>query len=94
MEKTTVNLTSRYRLVAYDERNWTLERYDEPKANNPRLNEGGAKWRRTGNYFKNLGVALAHVFERLLREGGGEYDAEGIVERAVAIRDELMGVRA
>ena len=93
MAKTTVNLTSSYRLVAYDDRNWALERFDEPRANNPRLNEGGAKWRRTGNYFQQLGAALAYVFERRMREEGESDEAlADAMERAEAIRDELMGV--
>ena len=93
MAKTTVNITSAYRLVAYDDRNWVLEHYDEPRSSNPKLNEGGAKWRRTGNYFQQLGPALAYVYERVMREDGGEYDAEGIVARAQAVRDELLAVR-
>ena len=93
MTKTIVNITGDYRLVAYDDRNWALEYYDEPRSSNPRLNEGGAKWRRTGNYFQQLGAALAHVYERVMREDGGEYDAEGIVARAQSVRDELLAVR-
>ena len=93
MAKTIVNITGDYRLVAYDDRNWALEHYDEPRSSNPRLNEGGAKWRRTGNYFQRLGTALAYVFERKMREEGEPDEAlADAMERAEAIRDELTGV--
>ena len=93
-DKRTIDLGGSYRLVVMDERNWKLQHLHVPASNNGR---GGteAKWNDTGNYFQQLGPALAFVFERRMREEGGPDEAlADAMERAEAIRDELTGVRA
>ena len=91
-DKRTIDLGGSYRLVVMDERNWKLQRLHVPASNNGR---GGteAKWNDTGNYFQQLGAALAYVFERRMREEGEPDEAlADAMERAESIRDELMRV--
>ena len=91
-DKRTIDLGGSYRLAVMDERNWKLQHLHVPASTNGR---GGteAKWHDTGNYFQKLGPALAFVFERRMREEGAPDEAlADAMERAEAIRDELMGV--
>ena len=91
-DKRTIDLGGSYRLVVMDERNWKLQHLHVPASNNGR---GGTevKWNDTGNYFQRLAPALAHVFERRMREEGEPDEAlADAMERAERIRDELMGV--
>ena len=91
-DKRTIDLGGSYRLAVVDERNWKLQHLHVPASNNGR---GGteAKWHDTGNYFQKIGAALAYVFERRMREEGEQDESlRDVMERAEAIRDELMGV--
>ena len=93
MERNAIDLGGGYRLAVMDDRNWKLQHHHVAASNNSR---GGsaAKWHDTGNYFQQLGAALAYVFERRMREEGEPDEAlADAMERAEAIRDELMGVR-
>lgn len=90
MERKTIELGGGYRLVAHDERNWRLQHWHVPASNNGR---GGseAKWHDTGNYFQQLGAALAYAFERRMREEGEPDESlRDAMERVGVIRDELM----
>lgn len=91
-DKKTIEIGGGYRLVARDSRNWALQNYRASAPKNGR-GDGGAKWHETGNYFQQLGAALAYVFERRMREEGEPDEAlADAMERAEAIRDELTGV--
>ena len=90
-DKRTIDLGGSYRLAVMDERNWKLQHLHVPASNNGR---GGteAKWHDTGNYFQQLGAALAFVFERRMREEGEPDEAlADAMGRAERIRDELTG---
>lgn len=92
MERNAIDLGGGYRLAVMDDRNWKLQHWHVAASNNGR---GGsaAKWHDTGNYFQQLGAALAYVFERRMREEGEPDESlADAMERAEAIRDELMGV--
>lgn len=90
-DEKTIDLGGSYRLAVMDERNWKLQHLHIPASNNGR---GGteAKWYDTGNYFQQLGAALAYAFERRMREEGEPDEAlADAMARAEAIRDELTG---
>ena len=94
MDEKTIRLCERYRLVVFDSRNWKLQEWREPSASRD-VKDRSPRWFDTGNYFQKLGSALAHVFERrMLEEGGPDETLADAMERANAIRDELMGVVA
>ena len=91
-DKKTIEICGGYRLVMRDSRNWALQHYHASVPKNGR-GDGHAKWHDTGNYFQTLGAALAFVFERRMREEGAPDEAlKDAMERAEAIRGELMGV--
>ena len=90
-DKKTIEICGGYRLVMRDSRNWALQHFHASTPKNGR-GDGGVKWHDTGNYFQKLGPALAFVFERRMREEGEPDEVLGqAIERAEAIRDELMG---
>lgn len=94
MERKAIDLGGGYRLAVMDERNWKLQHWHVPASNNGR---GGsnAKWHDTGNYFQQLGPALAHVLELRMRdEGEPDESLRDAMERVERIRDELMEVGA
>ena len=93
MERKAIELGGGYRLAVADERNWKLQHWHEPDPSNPKTTRSGARWYDTGNYFQKLGTALAHVFERRMREEGvPDETLADAMRRADAIRGELMGV--
>ena len=92
MERNSIDLGGGYRLAVLDDRNWKLQHWHVAASNNGR---GGteAKWHDTGNYFQQLGAALAFVLERRMRdEGGPDESLADAMARAGVIRDELMEV--
>ena len=92
MDEKTIRLCERYRLVVFDARNWKLQEWREPSASRE-AKDRSARWFDTGNYFQQLGAALAFVFERRMREEGAPDETlAGAMERAEAIRGELTGV--
>ena len=93
-ERNSIDLGGGYRLEVMDDRNWKLQHHHVAASNNGR-GGGAAKWHDTGNYFQSLGPALAFVLERRMRDEGEPDEAlKDAMERAGAIRDELMGVVA
>ena len=94
MEARTIDLGGGYRLRRFDARNWMLQQWKAPDPANGRAKTSEPSWRDTGNYFQRLGPALAHVFERRMRdEGGPDESLRDAMERVGVIRDELMAVR-
>lgn len=77
----------RWRLLPYDRLNWRLQELRGPRNN--RARDDGESWHDTGNYFSNLGHALAFVLDREAREDGGDYDLAGAVERVAEIAASL-----
>lgn len=93
MREKTIRLCERYRLAAFDARNWKLQELREPHAGNGRARDMAPRWFDTGNFFQQLGAALAFVLERRVREEGEPDEAlKDAMERAEAIRGELTGV--
>lgn len=93
MERKAIELGGGYRLAVADERNWKLQHWHEPDPSNPKTTRSGARWYDTGNFFQQLGSALAFVFERRVRDEGVPDEAlASAMERAEAIRGELTGV--
>ena len=94
MDEKTIRLCERYRLVVFDARNWKLQEWREPSASRE-AKDRSARWFDTGNFFQQLGAALAYVFERRMREEGEPDESlADAMERAEAIRDELTRVVA
>ena len=92
MKRNTIDLGGGYRIAVMDERNWKLQVHRAAAECNL-TKDMSAKWRDTGNYFQQLGAALAYAFERRMREEGGPDESlADAMGRAEAIRDELMGV--
>lgn len=93
MDEKMIRLCERYRLVVFDARNWKLQEWREPSASRD-AKDRSPRWFDTGNYFQQLGAALAYVFERRVREEGEPDEAlADATARAEAIRDELLAVR-
>lgn len=89
-----VELGGGYRLHRLDPMNWELQHWHVSNgSNNPKLNSGVCRWHRLGKYYQTLGGALAAVFELRMRDGDEATDLRGAMERAEAIRAELLGVR-
>ena len=92
-ERNSIDLGGGYRLAVMDDRNWRLQHHHVAASNNGR-GGGAAKWHDTGNFFQQLGPALAFVLERRMRdEGGPDESLADATARARSIRDELMAVR-
>ena len=92
MEGKHIDLGGGYRLARFDARNWKLQQWRAPSEAR-RTNDRSERWMDTGNYFQRLAPALAHVFERRMRdEGEPDESLADAMERAERIRDELMGV--
>lgn len=93
MEGKHIDLGGGYRLRRFDARNWKLQQWREPSAIRE-TTDRSPRWFDTGNFFQNLGPALAYVFERRMRDEGGPDEAlADAMARARSIRDELMAVR-
>lgn len=92
MDEKTIRLCERYRLVVFDARNWKLQEWREPSASRD-VKDRSPRWFDTGNFFQQLGSALAFVFELRVREEGEPDEAlKDAMELAEAIRGELTGV--
>ena len=92
MEGKHIDLGGGYRLARFDARNWKLQQWREPSASRE-ASDRSPRWFDTGNFFQNLGPALAYVFERRMREEGEPDESlRDAMERAEAIRDELAAV--
>ncbi len=90
MAKTIVHLDDRYRLRAYDKRNWVLEEYREADPSHKHhTKDASAKWRSCDTYFQSIGSALRWVIEHKLLDDGGEYELLGVIERVEEIADGL-----
>lgn len=92
MEGKHIDLGGGYRLARFDARNWKLQQWREPSASRD-ASDRSPRWFDTGDFFQNLGPALACVFERRMREEGEPDESlRDAMERAEAIRDELAAV--
>lgn len=94
MERNTIDLGGGYRIAFMDERNWKLQVHRAAAECNL-TKDMSAKWRDTGNYFQQLGPALAFVLEMRMRdEGEPDESLRDAMERVGVIRDELMAAVA
>lgn len=89
-----IELGGGYRLHRRDELNWELQEWREPDQSCRFTRSTEPKWRGLGKYYQTLGVALAAVFELRMRDGDEATDLRGAMERAEAIRAELLAARA
>lgn len=88
-----IEICDGWRLRRFDVRNWALQRFRAPDMGNGRAKSGEPSWRDTGNYFQQLGQALAFVYEKRMRdEGKPDESLRDAMERSGVIRDELMAV--
>lgn len=90
-----VELGGGYRLHRRDKLNWELQHWHASSgSNNQKLNSGVCRWHGLGKYYQTLGGALAAVFELRMRDGEECGDLRDAMERAEAIRAELLAARA
>lgn len=88
-----IDLGGGYRLHRRDQMNWELERWHGADPNHPRTRDTAPRWRGCGRFYQTLGGALAAVFELRMRDGDECGELHDAMERAEAIRAELLGVR-
>lgn len=94
MEGKHIDLGGGYRLRRFDSRNWALQQWRAPSESR-KANDRSERWMDTGNYFQQLGPALAFVLEMRMRdEGEPDEPLRDAMERVGVVRDELMAAVA
>lgn len=92
MEGKHIDLGGGYRLARFDARNWKLQQWREPSASRD-ASDRSPRWFDTGNFFQQVGPALAYVFELRMRdEGAPDESLADAIDRAGRIRDEMIAV--
>lgn len=88
-----IELGGGYRIHRLDPMNWELQHWHGADPRNNKTKSTEPKWHRLGKYYQTLGGALAAVFELRMSDGDEATDLRGAMERAEAIRAELLSVR-
>lgn len=89
-----IELGGGYRLHRRDSMNWELQHWHGADPNHHLTKTTAPKWKSCGKYYQTLGGALAAVFELRMRDGDECGDLGDAMERAEAIRAELLAARA
>lgn len=86
-----IKLGNGYRIRRFDSRNWTLDHFHAPNANNRFTKDTEPKWYRIKVYFSNLGYALRWCYEHdlLADQSQEELTLKEALDRAERIADGL-----